>query len=465
MDKKNIIIIIIDAFRTKNVSLYGYNKVTDKNLIKIAKDSIILKDFFSSSNATAPSLTSLFTGLYPNNHGIIHQFPYTTQEEIDKLNNVNFWLPSYLQSKGYETIAIDWIGLWFKNGFNYYDEKEEKQSALKKFMKTPIIKKILLGLPNLVYKLGKKMVKTRASEEFTPAEDTMGLGLSKIKEAVKAKKPFFLFMHFWDTHFPFPTTPFKGSGKKNIGEVLEKIKSKSQREYFKKRVTDIDLYSIEDMIDKYDASIQMVDEQIGKLYKYLKKNGLWNDTILVVLGDHGTSLVDHENYFSSSGLFDETIHVPFIIHLPGFKGREVDGFVQNVDILPTILDYLGEKLEEFDNELDGESFLSLINGNQIRDKVFFFDGLAEDIKGVRTKNHKLIIAKENSCNLCKSFHHDEIEEYDLSKDPNELKNIFNGDSELMGELMRFLEVKSEGKIIKSDKNIETENRGVVDNFF
>ncbi|MEK6830795.1 MAG: sulfatase, partial [Nanoarchaeota archaeon] len=371
MNKKNIIIIIIDAFRTKNVSLFGYNKVTDKNLKKIAKDSILLKDFFSCSNATAPSLTSLFTGKYPNNHGIIHQFPYTTQEEIDNLNKVKFWFPSYLQNKGYETIAIDWIGLWFKNGFNYYEEKEEKQSRLKKFMKTPIIKKFLLGLPNWAYKFGKKVVKTRASEQFTPAEDTMNLGISKIQDAVNENKPFFLFMHFWDTHFPFPTTKFKSSGKSDVDEILEKL-DKNQREYFKKRITDSNLYSIEDMIDKYDAAIKMVDKQIGKLYKFLKKKYLWDETILIVLGDHGTSLIDHENYFSSSGLFDETIHVPFIMHLPGFEGKEIDGLVQNVDILPTIIGYLKEDINE---KFDGKSILPLIENNkEIRDKVFFFDG-------------------------------------------------------------------------------------------
>jgi len=445
-NKKNIIIIIIDAFRTKNISLFGYEKITDKNLKKIAKSSIVLNDFFSSSNATAPSLTTLFTGKYPNNHGIIHQFPYTTQEEINKLNKVNFWLPSFLRDKGYETIAIDWIGLWFKDGFNYYEEKEKKQSKLKKFLKIPIVKKFLLGLPNWAYKYGKKIVKTRASEEFTPAKDTMNLGISKIQETTFSNKPFFLFMHFWDTHFPFPTTKFRGSGKNDINEVVKKIDS-NQREYFKKRITDINLYSIKDMIDKYDVSIKMVDKQIGELYKFLKKNNLWDDTILIILGDHGTSLTDHENYFSSSGLFDETIHVPFIIHLPGFEGKKIDGLVQNVDILPTILDYFDWSVNE---EFDGKSFLNLIKGQQIRDKVFFFDGLAPDIKGVRTKNRKLIIARENSCNLCKSQHHKGIEEYDLIKDPNELTNIFNVSS----ELMKFLE-NEEDKSFDNMEGIKT----------
>lgn len=434
--KKNVIIIIVDALRTKNVSLFGYNKITDKNLREIAKESLVFKDFFSSSNATAPSLTSLFTGKYPNHHGIIHQFPYTTENEFAKFEENKFWLPSFLRENGYETIAVDWIGLFFKEGFNYYEENDDSKSNLEKFMSINLVKKFLLGLPNWAYKLGKIMTRARASAKFSPARDTMLLGISKIKQSVERNKKFFLFMHFWDTHFPFPTTKFKGYRENNIDEFLEKIVDKGQREYFKKRVTDIGLYNIEDMIEKYDESIKMVDKQIGSLYNYLKKNDLWEDTILIVLGDHGTNLVDHGIYFSSSGLFDETLHVPFIMHLPGFERRNVIGFVQNIDILPTLLDYLGYEIgENLKRDFDGKSMINLINGQQIRDKVLFFDGLAGNIIGVRTKDRKLIVAENNSCQLCKSNHHSKIEEYDLIDDVNEEKNIFSGKS----ELMRFLD--------------------------
>lgn len=427
--KKNIIIIVVDAFRPKNLSLFGYKKETDKNLKKIAKESVLFRNFFSSSNSTAPSLMSIFTGKYPPNHGIIHQFPYTTNEEIDKMEReLKFWLPSYLKSKGYNTIAIDWIGMWFKDGFDYYEEKEEKQSRLKKFMNVPIVKKFLLRLPNWTYKIGKKIIKTRASAKFSPAKDTMELGISQIE---KSEKPFFLFMHFWDTHFPFPTTKFRGSQNRDIDEVLKKIKNKSQREYFKKRVTDIGLNSIRDMINKYDASIKEVDRQIGKLYKYLKKKRLWDDTILIILGDHGTSLTEHNVYFSSSSVFDESIHVPCLAHIPGLWQKEVRNFVQNVDIAPTILRILGD--EERRN-FDGKSFFDLIDEREIRKNVLFWDGLCEDIKGVRTRNRKLIIAKNPKCNLCKSQHHKSEEEYDLEKDPEEKNNIYSGTSELNGLL-------------------------------
>src|SRR3989338_9511536 len=113
MDKKNVVLIVVDAFRPKNLSLFGYNKETDKNLKEIVRNGVLFKKYFPSSNCTAPSVTSLFTGKYPINHGIMHQLPYTEDKEIEKIKEAEFWLPEYLREKGYETIAIDWIGFCF----------------------------------------------------------------------------------------------------------------------------------------------------------------------------------------------------------------------------------------------------------------------------------------------------------------------------------------------------------------
>ncbi len=117
------------------------------------------------------------------------------------------------------------------------------------------------------------------------------------------------------------------------------------------------------------------------------------------------------------------------MRIPGLGAKEITELVQNVDITPTILDYL--KLEA-NGEFDGISLLSLIKSNRlVRDKIFLFDGLCADIKAVRTKNRKLIIAKDNFCNLCKASHHEKIEEYDLEKDPEETINVYSKESKLM----------------------------------
>lgn len=397
MAKENIIMIIIDAFRPKNLSLFGYSKETDENLKKIAKESFLFENHFSSSNSTAPAVTSILTGEYSESHGIIHQLPYTKSEEIEKFNQTNkFWLPSFLKEKGYETIAIDWIGLWFKKGFDYYGEGEEKENY------------------------------TKPSAPFRSAKDITNLAIEKITQS---KKPFFLFLHFWDTHFPFPHTKYKEQGKEqDIEKVLGNIKNLSQREYLRKRISGRNLYSIKGMIHKYDLAIKDIDKEIGRIYSFLKSRGLWDETIFIVMGDHGTNLTEHEIYFSSSGLYDDSIHTPLIAYFPRLGARKIEQFVQNVDIVPSILDYLGFQTEK---KFDGNSFLRLIQNNfLIRKEVLSVDGLCEDIKSIRTKSRKLIIARNNFCNLCKAYHHEGKEEYDLEKDPGETKNVYSGKSDL-----------------------------------
>ena len=111
-------------------------------------------------------------------------------------------------------------------------------------------------------------------------------------------------------------------------------------------------------------------------------------------------------------------------NFPGIKKMEVDGFVQDMDIAPTILELIGEQANE-EWKFDGKSMINLIKNNEeIRDKVLFYDGLGEDVRGVRTKDRKVIFAKAPKCHLCKGSHHKEWEEYDLKNDPGENNNIY-----------------------------------------
>ncbi|HUS50937.1 MAG TPA: sulfatase [Candidatus Paceibacterota bacterium] len=433
---KNIVIAVIDSLRCKDLSLYGCEKNNDKNLKEFAKDGVLFKQHFSCSNFSFPSMLSLFTGKYPNNHGLIHQFPYSKPEEIEKFKQNKFWFPSYLRKKGYYTACIGFLGLWLKKGFDFYQEDtfhEEEQSKLRRILNYKIIRKILLSLPGWIYDLGKKITKKRSSIPIPPAKEAIDLAISKIGHSKKLKKPFFLFLHFDNTHFPYPTVQNpKSSGKNDKKTILKSIKAKSQKEYVKKRFVDISLNSIDDIKNKSHSAIKEVDEQLGRFMDFLKKQKLWKNTIFIVLADHGLSVDEHGIYFSSAGLFDETIHVPLIMKIPGIERKEIDEIVQNIEIIPTILDFL--KMEKPKN-IDGISMLKMVktknkNINPIRDRVFAFDGLAEDIKAVRTKKRKLIVAKNNLCYLCKSGHHKEKEEYDLEEDPGELKNIYSKSSKL-----------------------------------
>jgi arylsulfatase A-like enzyme len=388
MSDPNIVVIVIDAFRPDHLSMFGYDKETDRNLKRIAKESFVFRNQFSVSNTTTPALTSIFSGLLPSTHGNIHQLPYTRPEEFEKVGRIKFWLPSFLKERGYETMAFDWIGYWFTKGFDYYKESEEELEGL-----------------------------------FPPTEMTVDLAISRIKNA---KRPFLAFLHLWDTHFPFPNTPYKGSGANEEEKILGSIKNEKQRAYIKNRMDAAKLYSVKDVIGKYDETIRIIDHEVGRLYDFLKQEKLLENTIIVILGDHGDIINEHGIYFSHCSLFDGSVRAPMMMRIPGMNGREISEMVQNIDIVPTILDIMGEKVA-----LDGKSLIPLMKfGKSVRSEVLLFDGLANDVRAVRTNTRKLIVAKENFCNLCKADHHYDKEEYDLAKDPGEEKNVFSESSEL-----------------------------------
>ncbi len=389
MEKPNIVFVVIDSFRPDHLSMFGYKKETDTNFKKIAKEGVLFRNQFSVANGTASAVTTILSGLLPTTHGVYHQFPYTKEIEYENAEKISFWFPEFLKNNGYHTMAFDWLGEWFEKGFDYYKESEEETDLL-----------------------------------FVPTKTTIDNVIANIK---KSKKPFFAFMHLWDTHFPFPNTPYKGSGKNEAEKILSSIKNEKQREYVKKRMDAIKMYTVEDIVGKYDETIKIMDREVGRLYNFLKEEGILDNTIFVLLGDHGDVINEHGIYFANCGMFDVAIKAPMIIRIPSVKPGETKEMVQNVDIVPTILDFMGVK-----KELDGKSMLPLMKeGKKIRDMVTLADAFANDVKVVRTETRKLIVAKDNYCNMCKASHHNGIEEYDLVKDPKEEKNIFSGTSELL----------------------------------
>ena len=444
----NIIVVLTDGMRPRDLSMFGYDVESDKYMKELAGESLLFKNAYSSSGASHISMNSFYSGQFPTTLGFFHQHPRTSDEEIDRLRKNKFWLPIYLQKKGYETSSITAQFLWFKKGFD--DANIEQGKGAGKYFNTPWMKRILLGMPGWMYALGKKTIKIRTSVPFTDCKQIVSMAIDKID---KSESPFFMYMQFTDTHCPYggvKTPSFRG--EKTVSKLVEDLENDEQKEYVKKRFFDSDTKSVEQTKDKLDASIKFADEQIGRLVEHLKKKGIWDNTILIVLSDHGENYGEHSNYFCRGGLYDTSLHIPIIMHIPGFEGRVVNDMVSTVDLTATVLDILGDK-----RDIDGKSLLPLVRGEVIgdfRDKIVSVDGFCKDRISVRTKDRKLIISKDPKCYLCGSAHRiDEVEEYNLIEDPDELRNVYDGRS----DLDEFLD-KERGKVdgILVEKRVKVE---------
>jgi arylsulfatase A-like enzyme/Tfp pilus assembly protein PilF len=209
------------------------------------------------------------------------------------------------------------------------------------------------------------------------------------------QKKFFLWMHLYDPHYPYtPPAP----------------------------------YSKEYATHPYDGEIAFADEQVGRLLRFLKQKGLDQNTVIVLSGDHGESLGEHGEKTHGFFIYNATLHVPLIIHLPGMKSAKlVPSPVSLTDIVPTVLHSL--KID-VPSPVQGNDLSALLAGREpgaTRD-IYSESFLARihfnwsELRGVQNESYHFIDAPKP-------------ELYDLSKDPGETRNLLS-EKKAVGEEMR-----------------------------
>jgi arylsulfatase A-like enzyme len=174
------------------------------------------------------------------------------------------------------------------------------------------------------------------------------------------------------------------------------------------------------VIAQYDGAVAYMDAAIRSIFTALEARGLAENTIVVVNGDHGETLYDHECWFDHHGMYDPTLVVPLIIRYPGKlpAGKRVRGYNQHKDLVPTLLELA--ELRHDDIEMDGRSLLPMVRGEVASHESEFYITECTWMRkhGWRTPHWKLIIALEPD------FHFKpEVELYNLVEDPGENTNL------------------------------------------
>lgn len=410
--KKNIILIVIDALRARNLGCYGErNPLVSPNIDALARKGVLFEKAFATWNTTDQSLTTILTGKYPISHGITNHGDQVTAENLDLFHRSGTKiLPQILKPFGYHTYAIDWMKRWFKKGFDFYgyDTQISLAKKIEKYFQyvykhrslfKNYLKKRKFSLPHIDDIIGtwRTFWFTRELPLIQDAAIMTNSGIRCIRSTGNA--PFFLFLHYWDTH-----TPYHASR-----ESMKKIQGD-------KRNT----------VDTYTGAIHYVDTQIGRLVRVLKNKNILDNTIILVTSDHGESLTEHGIYFDHHGLYDETIHVPLIIYDPAIKNAptRIGGFVQHVDLLPTLFDMI-----DIDPGIvfDGQSLVHLWEKGSASSRPFVYteESYVQKKRAIRTDRYKYITAKDDTgfCKYCKKVHQGREELYDLLQDPRETKNI------------------------------------------
>lgn len=439
MSKKdqNVILIVVDALRAKSLGIYGKNPSPSPTMDKLARSGVFFNNAFTTALKTDPVTSSLMTGFYPVTNGLVNHESKITETEIRNISKKKM-LAEILRENGYFTAAVDWLSRWYKRGFNYYsgwlvtqnktDRKTFGEETFQRFMRIFD----LLTLRIIKRDFLDRIYYSYTNPPYDPADEV-------VKDAIKVveknkKKNFFLYMHFWDPHYPYVRP----------------------RGLF---------HSALDSIEKrYLSEIEFVDSQIKKLIQSLKENNIEDRTLIIIIGDHGESLTEHGIYISHRGLYEETLKIPMIFYHPSLGRKKVESLVQIIDIAPTILDFLGIKNEQID--FDGRSLLPLITGKKEKIRNFAF---AEDLtpgefkirksvrrRVLRTEKYKYIQSFYGPAEFLFSVNPkidklDMKEElYDLKKDKTERKNIAERKNEIKLKLKKDLNLLIQKNIKKRE---------------
>jgi len=465
MNRPNIIFVVADALRAKNMSCYGYSKETTPYLSKLAKEGILFENAYSTITATDPSLTSIFSGYYPVTHGILNHGTKVTDAEMQHLTATKIeLLPEILRRIGYVTYALDWLGRWHRRGYMYYlGSLYDSKKTIMEHSLSRILNKI--PIPTLIRKNLKKLyylVFGRPSHLMT-AEQITAEAVKIIENNIDNN--FFLFIHYWDTHNiynpgKFDYKKFAEDNTEICQELLKNVIKTLDPKYKEFLLNAYGNKTVGEIVGMYNAAIRNIDEQIRKIHKVLQKNGIKKNTLFIFTADHGESLYEHGIYFEHEGLYNETVRVPLIISYPEQlpMGKRLSMDVQHIDIVPTILSLLNYDSNVI-NRTDGKDLTPYIFDEKEPPEtriILFEEHEHEDKIGIKYGRYKYIEAfsKEGAiCRRCRVIHGDYRELYDLNTDKNEEVNIVYKHPELSKELRELLIKYREAKKNKAKRLI------------
>lgn len=459
--KPNIIYIMSDDHTSQAIGVYGSRLARldpTPNIDKFAKEGMVFNDVFCNNSICCPSRASIITGQYSQTNGVL---------DLDEgITPAQEYLPMEMKKLGYTTAMI---GKWHlkcePSAFDFYEILPGQGT----YFNPKFHKKGAGEWPNNIVKYTG-----HSTDVITD------IVLDYLKHRDKSK-PFFLMHHYKaphdffefapryadylkDVEIPEPASlynqPYWGSeGTRGRNDSLIHYigTSVSDRNHYRSYVKDFLNDSIhgslathlayQEYLKRYLRCVKGVDDNLKRLFDYLKKEGLWDNTIIIYTGDQGMMLGEHDLQ-DKRWMYDESMRMPFIVHWPKMikPGSVSDLLINNTDFAPTMIELAGGKAPSY---MQGNSFINTIEGKPEKNwrTALYYRYWMHIIHhyvpghfGIRTKDYKLIFyygtfwrAKDEYKNFYWSKQYVGIDRdtppawefYDLKKDPEELHNRYN----------------------------------------
>ncbi|UOQ45801.1 sulfatase-like hydrolase/transferase [Halobacillus salinarum] len=391
-----IIMMSLDSLRADRLGCYGYHKPTSPHIDKIASEGALFESAYSQDIPTEVVHTSIFTGKAGLRTGVVSH-----GSTLSHLPKSTEWLPSMLRQSGFTTGAVDnlyHLQEWFARGYRYYINSVGE-------------KRWIDG--KTVNELAKPWLRDHKDEDF------------------------FLFLHYWDPHTPYlPPDEYKQFYDSSSDPYdphntsMDGAYNHLAYPFFKNHHFDLigPVTDAQYVNSLYDAEVRYLDDRLKEVDDYLEELGIKDDTMLILFGDHGESLTEHDIYWDHCGLYEQTVRVPLIMRMPSYipEGKRVSGFVQQVDLLPTILESIDKaassriKCPAVPEKIDGKSLWPAMLGQEqgTQSRIYLSECAWQSARGIRTERYKFIRNYDSGL-----FTRPDQELYDLKADPEEMVNI------------------------------------------
>lgn len=388
--KPNIILLVIDSLPAGHLKSYGYHRLTSPTINQLAKESIVFENMYTVGGYSCPSFISILTSKHPLEHG----FTKCQKGHKKEIPSTTLTIFDYFKSLSYRT---GWFGPLKHNHINPD-----------------------MGLKRSIGTVSGDLFKPRFWNTFS--------------SFIKNKEPFFIYAHTYALHSPYLSKSkkklhyakdYSGKMPRNYDELTQSIAkdqnlhpsevtNNMQRKEFWSRLDVNSPLDKKFLSDLFDDRLREFDSRLSLMINTLKSEKKWSNTILILTSDHG-EIFGKKGSFTHNSLYEEVIHVPFIISHPKLKPKRISTIVSTLDIFPTIVSFIENKKDV----VTGDK--SVFNGDD-RKRIITYHVRSESIiawpwKLIRWRNGK-----------------DEL--YNLERDPTE-KDDLSEESKLISEQLKF----------------------------
>ncbi len=400
----NVILVCVDSLRPDHLSCYGYPRQTSPHLDRIAGEGLRFEQAVANATWTLPSITTLFTSLYPSTHGM-HSYSMDLQRTRPLPAGV-LTLAGFLAGRGYETAAFSdggWVSRDFglDRGFERWEE-------------------------------GTFGIKVLVDRSLAAASGGSG-------------RPFFHYLHAHTVHWPYRPPPayrsaFGIADRDYLGRDYPWLDL--QKRAARGEIPPAEMAQI---VRQYDAGIAYADAQIGRLREGLRERGIAGKTLLVVFADHGEQFLEHGQVYhgqlndeigpNRKTCYEETVRIPLIMAGPGVaEGAVAGGQVALIDLFPTLAGYLGFDLPP--GVCQGRSWFAP------REKGWdLVEDNLNEIAALRSPEWKLIVDRREG----------RAELYDLKSDPGEKADLSASRADEVKRIMAVHEERERENRARGDR--------------